>query len=132
MQKLDSPWPLCGDFNTPAESWLDRTCFVVVRPESAQLTYPAHQPVEAIDYFLASPGLYATGKVLEVEDSDHLLVVVLYNCRPPVSYDVPVTWWMAAGIAASTGGAGMPYAGLTARLGWLGYTGKALRRRARV
>jgi endonuclease/exonuclease/phosphatase family metal-dependent hydrolase len=82
MQKLDSPWLLCGDFNTPAESWLDRTCSVVVRPEPAQPTYPAHQPVEAIDYFLASPGLHVTGKVLEVEGSDHLPVVVLTQLPP--------------------------------------------------
>lgn len=74
--KLDSPWLLCGDFNTPAESWIDRDDSVVVCPEPAQSTYPAHEPVEAIDYCVASPGLRVTGKILEVEGSDHLPVVV--------------------------------------------------------
>ena len=75
-RELDSPWLLCGDFNTPAESWLDRTGSVVVCPEPAQPTYPTDEPTEAIDYCVASPGLPVTGKILEVGGSDHLPVVV--------------------------------------------------------
>ncbi|HET9257587.1 MAG TPA: endonuclease/exonuclease/phosphatase family protein [Pseudonocardiaceae bacterium] len=74
-QKLDSPWLLCGDFNTPAESWIDRNSSVVVCPEPARPTYPAHEPVEPIDYCVASPGLQVEGEVLEVGGSDHLPVV---------------------------------------------------------
>jgi endonuclease/exonuclease/phosphatase family metal-dependent hydrolase len=76
-QKLDSRWLVCGDFNTPASSWLNSDGSVVVCPEPAQPTYPASEPVEPIDYCMASPGLLVEGKVLEVMGSDHLPVVVL-------------------------------------------------------
>lgn len=75
-QRLDSPWLLCGDFNTPALSWLDTTSSVVMCPELAQPTYPAHEPVELIDYCVASPGLLVEGNVVPVGGSDHLPVVV--------------------------------------------------------
>ena len=75
-QKLDSHWLLCGDFNTPASSWLGSDRPVVVCPEPAQPTYPAHEPVEPIDYCMASPGLHVEGEVLEVGGSDHLPVMV--------------------------------------------------------
>jgi endonuclease/exonuclease/phosphatase family metal-dependent hydrolase len=71
-QKLDGHWLICGDFNTPASSWIDNNPSVVVCPEPAQPTYPAHKPVEPIDYCVASPGLLLTGNVLPVEGSDHL------------------------------------------------------------
>jgi endonuclease/exonuclease/phosphatase family metal-dependent hydrolase len=74
-RKLDSPWLLCGDFNTSAESWIDRDDSVVC-PKPAHPTYPAHEPVEEIDYCVASRGLHVVGKVLAVEGSDHLPVVV--------------------------------------------------------
>lgn len=47
-QKLDGHWVICGDFNTPASSWLDDWPSVVVCPEPAQPTYPATEPVKAI------------------------------------------------------------------------------------
>jgi endonuclease/exonuclease/phosphatase family metal-dependent hydrolase len=74
--KLDSHWLLCGDFNTPASSWLGSDRSTIVCPGPAQPTYPAHRPVEPIDYCVASPGLHVTGTVLEVSGSDHLPVVV--------------------------------------------------------
>jgi endonuclease/exonuclease/phosphatase family metal-dependent hydrolase len=76
-RKLDSHWLVCGDFNTSAESWLERNGFVVVCPKPAQPTYPAHEPVEPIDYCVASPGLHVEGTVLKVGGSDHLPVAVL-------------------------------------------------------
>jgi endonuclease/exonuclease/phosphatase family metal-dependent hydrolase len=75
-QKLDGHWLVCGDFNTPASSWLHNDRSVVVCPEPAQPTYPADEPVEPIDYCVASPGLLMEGKVLPVEGSDHLPLVV--------------------------------------------------------
>lgn len=74
--KLDGHWLLCGDFNTVASSWLDRDHSVVVCPEPAQSTYPADEPVEAIDYCVGSPGLVVEGEVLRVGGSDHLPVVI--------------------------------------------------------
>jgi endonuclease/exonuclease/phosphatase family metal-dependent hydrolase len=75
-QKLDGHWLVCGDFNTPASSWLDSDRSVVVCPEPAQPTYPADDPVEPIDYCVASSGLLVDGKVLRGGGSDHLPVVV--------------------------------------------------------
>jgi endonuclease/exonuclease/phosphatase family metal-dependent hydrolase len=75
-QKFDSHWLVCGDLNTPASSWLGSDRSVVVCPAPAQSTYPAHEPVEAIDYCMASPGLLMEGEVLPVGGSDHLPVVV--------------------------------------------------------
>jgi endonuclease/exonuclease/phosphatase family metal-dependent hydrolase len=75
-QKLDDHWLICGDFNTPASSWLGSDHSVVVCPEPAQPTYPASEPVEPIDYCVASSGLSVEGKVLGVGGSDHLPVVV--------------------------------------------------------
>lgn len=75
-QKLDSHWLVCGDFNTPASSWLENNDSVVVCPEPAQPSYPANAPVEPIDYCIASSGLLVEGKVLEVGGSDHLPLLV--------------------------------------------------------
>lgn len=76
-QKLDGHWLVCGDFNTPASSWLDNDRSVVVCPEPAQPTYPANdQLVESIDYCVASPDLHVEGKVLPVGGSDHLPLLV--------------------------------------------------------
>jgi endonuclease/exonuclease/phosphatase family metal-dependent hydrolase len=80
-QKLDGHWLICGDFNTPASSWLDSDRSVVVCPEPAQPTYPASEPVEPIDYCVASPGLLMEGKVLKVGGSDHLPVAVFGRLR---------------------------------------------------
>lgn len=82
--KLDGHWLLCGDFNTPASSWLDSDRSVVVCPEPVQPTYPASEPAEPIDYCVGSPGLVVEGEVLRVEGSDHLPARCLnghWRCR---------------------------------------------------
>jgi endonuclease/exonuclease/phosphatase family metal-dependent hydrolase len=75
-EQLGGPWILCGDFNTPASSWLDATDTAMVAPEPAKATYPADKPVEAIDYCVASPGVSLDAKVLDVKGSDHLAILV--------------------------------------------------------
>lgn len=76
-KKLDGPWLGCGDFNTPASSWLDNDSSVVVCPKPAQPTYPANpQPVESIDYCIASRDLLVEGTVLPVGGSDHLPLLI--------------------------------------------------------
>ncbi|MGH4008872.1 MAG: endonuclease/exonuclease/phosphatase family protein [Pseudonocardiaceae bacterium] len=75
-QKLDGHWLVCGDFNTPASSWLDNGRSVVVCPEPPQPTYPANEPVKPIDYCVASPGLFVEGKTLPVGGSDHLPLLI--------------------------------------------------------
>ena len=66
-----------ADVNTPASSWLVDDRSVVVCPEPPQATYPAHeQPIEPIDYSIASPDLLVEGTVLPVRGSDHLPLLV--------------------------------------------------------
>jgi endonuclease/exonuclease/phosphatase family metal-dependent hydrolase len=74
---LADDWLVCGDFNTPASSWLDSDRSVVACPEPAQPTYPESEPVEPINYCMASPDLFVEGKVLEVGGSDHLPVMIV-------------------------------------------------------
>lgn len=82
-QKLDDHWLVCGDFNTPASSWLDNDRSALVCPEPAQPTYPANdQPVESIDYCVASPDLLVEGRVLPVGGSDHLPLLVFARLAP--------------------------------------------------
>lgn len=68
---LDEPWLICGDFNTPPESW---GAPGVVSP--ALKTYPADDPSEAIDYCVASPGFTLNAEVLPVAGSDHLPLLI--------------------------------------------------------
>ncbi|MFB9303748.1 endonuclease/exonuclease/phosphatase family protein [Kibdelosporangium philippinense] len=77
--ELDGEWLLCGDFNTPASSWLSSSDSVSVAPRPAVPTYPADEPVEAIDYCVASPGIVLNAKVLDAAGSDHL--AVLFEAR---------------------------------------------------
>jgi endonuclease/exonuclease/phosphatase family metal-dependent hydrolase len=74
--ELDGAWLVCGDFNTPASSWLSRADAVVTAPRPAQATHPADKPVEAIDYCLASSGVSLDAEVLDTSGSDHLPVLV--------------------------------------------------------
>jgi endonuclease/exonuclease/phosphatase family metal-dependent hydrolase len=74
--ELSTRWVLCGDFNTPAASWLADDRDVVVAPIPAVATYPADDPVEAIDYCLASPDVSLDVKVMDASGSDHLAVLV--------------------------------------------------------
>ena len=78
---LDGPWLICGDFNTPASTWLGSNSRLVVFPRSAQPTYPADQPSEPIDYCIASPRLPIEARVLTVAGSDHY--PILLSCTVP-------------------------------------------------
>ncbi len=73
---LDDQWLVCGDFNTPASSWLHHYRSVTMCPVPAQATYPADQPVEPIDYCIASPGVITKANVLLTSGSDHLPIIV--------------------------------------------------------
>jgi endonuclease/exonuclease/phosphatase family metal-dependent hydrolase len=75
--ELDGDWLLCGDFNTAASTWIDSDGSVTVAPTPAQATYPAKEPVEAIDYCVASPGITLEAKVLAASGSDHLAMLVV-------------------------------------------------------
>ena len=67
-----SPWIVCGDFNQPAEAWLNGHHAVTPNPGVA--TYPTTEPVEKIDYAISAE-LAATGAVRDCQASDHLPVV---------------------------------------------------------
>ena len=71
---LAEPWLICGDFNTPASSWLDRNHDLAV--SAPALTYPADAPAEPIDYCVASPGFRLDSEPLHVTGSDHLPVLI--------------------------------------------------------
>ncbi len=77
IEQLAEPWLICGDFNTPASSWVseDRTMTVSVE----QPTFPAGQPTEPIDYCIASPGWNLDAAVLARGGSDHLPLSI--RCR---------------------------------------------------
>jgi endonuclease/exonuclease/phosphatase family metal-dependent hydrolase len=87
--KLDGHWLVCGDFNTPASSWLDNDRSVVVCPEPAQPTYPANQAVEPIDYCVASSDLLVEGRALPVGGSDHLPLLVFARLAEVVAHGPP-------------------------------------------
>jgi len=74
--KLNCHWFLCGDINTPAESWLNRNGSVVVCPELAQPIYPVLEPVKPIDYCVAPPGLHVEARHCRLGGLDHLSVMV--------------------------------------------------------
>lgn len=38
---LDTPWLICGDFNTPASTWTDLPTSVATPAEPPRPTYPA-------------------------------------------------------------------------------------------
>ncbi|RIQ20181.1 endonuclease/exonuclease/phosphatase family protein [Jiangella rhizosphaerae] len=69
---LDAPWLVCGDFNTPATSWVPEDGSVRVRPGTPQPSYPASAPAEPIDYLVASPSLTVRAELLGRAGSDHL------------------------------------------------------------
>jgi endonuclease/exonuclease/phosphatase family metal-dependent hydrolase len=69
---LSDHWLVCGDFNTPASSWLGGRHSFAVCPDPPKATYPASQPVEPIDYCIASPGFRLDAEVLSAAGSDHL------------------------------------------------------------
>jgi endonuclease/exonuclease/phosphatase family metal-dependent hydrolase len=80
VQSLPSPWLLIGDYNTPADSWLGRHPSLRAFPYPAEPTYPAKEPVEAIDYCVAPQALPVHATVLAEDGSDHLPILV--RCWP--------------------------------------------------
>lgn len=69
---LDAPWLICGDFNTPADSWVPADGTAQVAPPTPQPSYPASAPAEPIDYLVASPALTVRAELLDRAGSDHL------------------------------------------------------------
>jgi endonuclease/exonuclease/phosphatase family metal-dependent hydrolase len=76
-RRLSDRWLVCGDFNTPASSWLDDDHSFGVCPDPPEATYPAIQPVEPIDYCIASPDVRLDAEVLIAAGSDHLPQLVI-------------------------------------------------------
>jgi endonuclease/exonuclease/phosphatase family metal-dependent hydrolase len=74
---LSDRWLVCGDFNTPAASWLGDGHSFAVCPDPPKATYPASQPAEPIDYCIASPGIRLNAEVLSALGSDHLPQIVI-------------------------------------------------------
>jgi endonuclease/exonuclease/phosphatase family metal-dependent hydrolase len=83
-QRLQAPWVICGDYNTPAASWIKPGEQVVVGPSPAQPTFPAGRPRKPIDYCIASPGIGLDARALAATGSDHLPILV--SCRLPASF----------------------------------------------
>lgn len=73
---LSDRWLVCGDFNTPASSWLGNGHSFAVCPDPPEATYPASRPVEPIDYCVASPSIQLEAEVLSAAGSDHLPLLV--------------------------------------------------------
>lgn len=72
VERLGTPWVLCGDFNQPPTRWLAPPTHVA--PNPAVATYPGSAPTEAIDYLVVG-GATAKAEVLDSDASDHLPVV---------------------------------------------------------
>lgn len=73
---LEDDWMVCGDFNTPASSWPENYRSLTICPTPGEATHPADQPVEAIDYCIATPGLVMEANTLSASGSDHLPIFV--------------------------------------------------------
>lgn len=80
-QELRGQWLLLGDFNMPASVWLDTYPSLCSYPMPAKPTYPAKEPVEAIDYCVTTQELAVRAEVLAEAGSDHLPVFVSYRLR---------------------------------------------------
>ena len=76
VAKLDGPWFVCGDFNTPPPPWLTGDRPLAVSPNPVQPTHPAHEPVEPIDYCIAAGDVRTEASVFARGGSDHLPVLV--------------------------------------------------------
>jgi endonuclease/exonuclease/phosphatase family metal-dependent hydrolase len=76
VDELAEPWLLVGDFNAPVESWLDRRSSLQSYLQPIEPTYPAQNPVEAIDYCVAPSGLNISVNILNNIGSDHLPILV--------------------------------------------------------
>jgi endonuclease/exonuclease/phosphatase family metal-dependent hydrolase len=75
--ELARPWIVCGDFNAaPADCFADHGDFLV-SPDPARPTFPASRPKAAIDYCIASAGIFLNSEVLRTEGSDHLPLLTI-------------------------------------------------------
>jgi endonuclease/exonuclease/phosphatase family metal-dependent hydrolase len=80
--RLTSPWLICGDYNArPADCFADPASFQV-SPARAQPTFPARHPRAAIDYCIASPGIFLRSEVLRTKGSDHLPLLTTARTTP--------------------------------------------------
>lgn len=75
-QNLADPWLLLGDFNMPASSWLGEYPSLRTYPSPVESTYPTDEPIEPIDYCVASQALPVQAEVLTTTSSDHLPILV--------------------------------------------------------
>lgn len=69
---LGDAWLICGDFNTPAGTWVPRS----MTPAAAGPTYPADHPAEMIDYAVASASARVESEAIQSLASDHLPVQI--------------------------------------------------------
>jgi len=82
VERLDDPWIICGDFNVEARFWRDNYPSYLVNPNPERPTYPAHRPIESIDYFIGSPDIFIKAEVLPATGSDHLPVAATVSLAP--------------------------------------------------
>jgi endonuclease/exonuclease/phosphatase family metal-dependent hydrolase len=82
VTNLRNPWVICGDFNTPASTWVDSGGRFAVAPSREQPTYPVESPTEGIDYAVAGPGISLSAELLAVGGSDHMPVLVTLRRCP--------------------------------------------------
>lgn len=73
---LDADWMVCGDFNTPASSWPEEYRSLTMCPDPGEATHPADEPVESIDYCVATPALVMEANTFSAAGSDHLPIFV--------------------------------------------------------
>lgn len=71
-RELNGQWLLVGDFNMPADSWLNMHPALRSYPEPSEPTHPIKDPVEPIDYCVARQELQIHAEVLREAGSDHL------------------------------------------------------------
>jgi len=87
--RLATPWIICGDFNAPFA-----TLFAPVgtigtigeirgHPDTPEPTFPAGQPIAAIDYAVSSPEITTTTEVRHVPGSDHLPLLTIARLPTP-------------------------------------------------
>jgi endonuclease/exonuclease/phosphatase family metal-dependent hydrolase len=74
LRAAQAPLLLCGDFNWSAAAWLPAD--VTAAPQPAVCTYPATDPVEAIDYAVSTGVKITQAAVLSDRSSDHLPLLV--------------------------------------------------------
>jgi endonuclease/exonuclease/phosphatase family metal-dependent hydrolase len=80
--QLTSPWIVCGDFNDPPSKCFGDRGDLLVSPDPARPTFPAHRPRRAIDYCLASAGIFLRSEVLRTQGSDHLPLLTHVRSTP--------------------------------------------------